>query len=93
MTQYDDKVEFQRLTLEAEQWAKIPRSIHIHRLTSMWYETEDSKDDLEEGNVTDIQYNSGRIERKRNGKLIRTFGKALKGEELVRAYQRGVADV
>tara|TARA_B100000073_G_C23683999_1_gene553729 strand:+ start:759 stop:1034 length:276 start_codon:yes stop_codon:yes gene_type:complete len=89
MTQYEDRVERQRLQLEAEKWAKVPKSVHIHRLSSMWYETEESKADLEDGNVTDIQYNSGRIERSRNGELIRTFGKDLKGEELVRAYQRG----
>lgn len=91
MTQYDDKVEFQRLTLEAEEWAKIPRSVHIHRLTSMWYETEDSKVDFKKGNVIDTQFNSGRIERKQKGKLIRTFGKDLKGQDLVRAYIRGIA--
>lgn len=89
MTQYEDRVERQRLQLEAEKWANVPKSVHIHRLSSMWYETEESKADLEDGNVTDIQYNSGRIERSRNGELIRTFGKDLKGEELVRAYQRG----
>jgi len=89
MGQYESRVERQRLLLEAESWAKQPRSVHIHRLESMWYETEESKTDLKEGNVTDTQFNSGRIERKRNGKVIRTFGKDLKGDDLIAAYVRG----
>jgi hypothetical protein len=89
MGQFESRVERQRLLLEAESWAKQPRSVHIHRLESMWYETEESKTDLKEGNVTDTQFNSGRIERKRNGKVIRTFGKDLKGDDLIAAYVRG----
>tara|TARA_S200000501_G_scaffold313125_1_gene304414 strand:- start:310 stop:483 length:174 start_codon:yes stop_codon:yes gene_type:complete len=55
----------------------------------MWYETEDSKKDFENGSVTDTQYNSGLIERTQNGKLIRTFGYRATGDELVDIYVRG----
>lgn len=88
MTQYDERVQYQRDLLDAEEWAKTPKSLHIHQLTSMWYETDESKKDVENGSVTDIQYNSGRIERTRDGKIIRTFGKDLKGKELVYEYIR-----
>ena len=89
MGQYDDRVERQRQILAAEEWAKQPKSIHIHSLTSMWYETEDSKKFLENGNVTDIQYHNGIIKRQQDGKTVYTFGKEITGEELVRAYVRG----
>ena len=89
MTEFDDKVERQRLLLKAEEWAKIPKSVHIHRLDSMWYETEDSKKFLDKGNVTDVQYNNGIIKRQQDGKTVYTFGKEITGEELVRAYVRG----
>ena len=89
MTQYDEIVENQRLLLEAEEWAKIPKSLHIHRLDSMWYETEDSKKFLDKGNVTDIQYNNGIIKRQQDGKTVYTFGEEITGEELIRAYVRG----
>ena len=39
MTQYDDTVERQRLLLAAEEWANGIRSLHSHRLSSMWYDT------------------------------------------------------
>ena len=89
MTQYDEIVENQRLLLEAEEWAKIPKSVHIHRLDSMWYETEDSKKFLDKGNVTDVQYNNGIIKRQQDGKTVHTFGEEITGEELIRAYVRG----
>ena len=89
MTQYDEIVENQRLLLEAEEWAKVPKSVHIHRLDSMWYETEDSKKFLDKGNVTDVQYNNGIIKRQQDGKTVHTFGEEITGEELIRAYVRG----
>ena len=55
MTEYDERVEFQRNLLKAEEWAKNPKSVHIHRTPTMWYETEESKKFLENGNVTDTQ--------------------------------------
>lgn len=89
MTQYDETVENQRLLLEAEEWAKQPRSVQVHKLTSMWYETEESMKDFENGGVTDTHYNGGHVVRQQNGKVIRTFGKQVTGEDLVNAYVRG----
>ncbi len=89
MGQYDDRVERQRQILAAEEWAKQPKSIHIHSITSMWYETEETKKELEEnGSVTDTEYNSGVITRHRNGKLIHTFGEELTGDALLDSFQR-----
>ena len=89
MTQYDETVENQRLLLEAEEWAKQPRSVQVHKLTSMWYETEESMKDFENGSVTDTHYNGGHVVRQQNGKVIRTFGEQVTGEDLVNAYVRG----
>ena len=89
MGQYDDRVERQRQVLLAEEWAKTPRSIHVHGMTSMWYETEETESELiENGTVTDTQYNSGIITRHRNGKLVHTFGEELKGDALVDSFRR-----
>jgi len=89
MGQYDDVVERQRILLEAEEWAKQPRSVQVHRLTSMWYETEESMKDFENGNGTDTHYYGGHVVRQQNGKVIRTFGEQVTGDELFQAYQRG----
>jgi|TARA_B110000003_G_scaffold14527_1_gene14272 hypothetical protein len=89
MSEYDTVVERQRILLEAEAWAIQPKAIHVHSLDSMWYETEESQKDLENGSVTDTEYNGGHIIRKQKGKIIRTFGKTLIGEDLAQAYQRG----
>lgn len=86
MTQYDERVQYQREVLEAEEWAKGIKSIHIHSENSMWY--DDRPHDTMKGTVTDTQYNSGIIVRTRRGKHIHTFGKVLTGDELVRAYIR-----
>ena len=86
MGQHRDKVEYQALKLDAEEWAKGIKQIHVHGLTSLWYETKESIKDLEAGNVTDTIYNDGRIQRSQNGKVIRTFGEVLTGEDLVHEY-------
>jgi len=86
MTQYDERVQYQREVLEAEEWSKGIKSIHVHSENSMWY--DDRPQDTKKGTVTDTQYNSGIIKRTRKGKLIHTFGKVLTGDELVRAYIR-----
>jgi hypothetical protein len=88
MSEHDEVVERQRLLLEAEEWAKGVTSLHAHSMTSMYYETEESKTDFEQGSVTDVEYNSGIIVRSQNGKVIRTFGKRLVGEDLVDLYSR-----
>lgn len=87
MTQYDDTVERHRLLLEAEEWSMKTKSIHVHGFNTMYY--DDYPEDTE-GNkmVTDIEYNCGYIERRQNGKVIRTFGRVLEGEELLNHYVR-----
>lgn len=87
MTQYNDRVEKQRLLLEAEEWSKGVKSLHAHSLDSMWYDNRPQ--DTENGKgVVDKQFNSGLVERTLdNGKRV-YFGKALRGEELVREYIR-----
>lgn len=88
MGEFNYRVERQRLILEAEEWAKGVRSIHVHSLTSMHYETEFSQKEIEvNGAVTDTEYNNGVITRQRNGELIHTFGEALTGDALIDSYQ------
>ena len=87
MTQYDDRVQYQRDLIAAEEWAETPKYIHIHSISSNHY--DDRPQDTEKGTVTDTAYNSGIIVRTRNGKHIHTFGTKLKGAELVDAYIRG----
>ena len=86
MTQYYDSVERHRLLLEAEDWSMKTKSIHVHSFSSMWY--DDHPEDTADGNVTDIEYNCGYIVRKKNGKVIRTFGEILKGDALLDSYVR-----
>ena len=84
MTQFNDRVEKQRLKIEAEERAKGVRSLHAHSLTSLWYDNG-----REDGSVLDIQYNDGRVERKidSTGETI-ILGTQLIGKELVEQYVR-----
>ena len=87
MTQYKQAVNKQRLLLEAEKWAESVKSLHVHSLNSMWYDNR-PQDTENNTSVTDIQYNSGLIERKlSNGKTV-YFGAKLQGEELIREFVR-----
>ena len=89
MTQYNDKVERQRLLLEAEEWAKGVKDIHAHSISSMWY--DDRPQDTENGKgVVDRRFNSGLIERTLEDGSIVYFGEVLKGNKLVDAYVRAV---
>tara|TARA_R100000458_G_scaffold50013_1_gene49966 strand:+ start:5762 stop:6028 length:267 start_codon:yes stop_codon:yes gene_type:complete len=87
MSEHDEKVNRQRLLLKAEAWAKIPKCIHIHKLSSMWYDNRPQ--DTKNEHVTDIQYNSGLIVRMRKGKVIHKFGEAKTGQDLLDLYYRG----
>ena len=89
MTEHDKLVKRHRLLLEAEEWSKGVRSIHVHSLKTMWY--DDRPADTDKGNVIDTEYNSGIITREQKGKLINTFGKELKLQDLVSAYERAGA--
>lgn len=87
MTEFKDKVERQRLLLEAEVWAKGVSGIHAHSMSSMWYDTRPQ--DTENGkSVTDVEYNSGLVKRTCSDGLTVYFGRELKGEELIYEYQR-----
>ncbi len=85
MTEYDFRVEIQRDLLAAEEWAKGIKSMHVHRLKSMWY--DDRPADTDTGNVTDVQFNDGRIQRSQNGKVLHTWNEEVKtGDDLISAY-------
>lgn len=89
MTEFKDKVERQRILLEAEVWAKGVSGIHAHSLSSMWYDTRPQ--DTQDGKgVVDRHFNSGLIERTLDDGSIVYFGTELTGDELIREYQRKV---
>lgn len=89
MGQYQDKVERQRILLEAEEWAKGVSGIHAHSLSSMWYDTRPQ--DTQDGkSVCDRHFNSGLIERTCDDGSIVYFGVELTGDALIDAYQRKV---
>ena len=92
MGEFDYRVKRQKVLLEAEEWADGIKGIHVHGITSMYYETAESKADIEKnGHVTDTEYNSGLIVRERNGKEVCTFGIRKTGDDLIDAYQKGTA--
>lgn len=86
MTQYDDRVERQRIKIKAEEWAYKPKAIHAHSLDSLWY-----AQDRNDGSVLDIQYNNGEIKRtiKKTGEIV-WLGKALKGDSLIDSYEQSL---
>jgi hypothetical protein len=87
MSQYDSRVEKQRLKIEAEEWAKGVKSLHAHSLDSMHYDNRPQ--DTEDGkNVMDIEFNDGSVKRTlQNGEVV-ILGKALKGKELLNQFIR-----
>ena len=84
MTQFNDRVEKQRLKIEAEEWANGVKSIHAHSLTSLWYDKG-----REDGSVLDVQYNDGRVKRENTstGETI-ILGTQLVGDALLEQYVR-----
>ena len=87
MTEYKERVERQRLLLEAEEWAQGVKGMHAHSLSSMWYDTRPQ--DTEDGkSVMDITYNSGLIKRRLNDGTEVYFGKELKGDDLIYEYEK-----
>lgn len=90
MGQYQGLVERQRLLIKAEEWAIQPKDVHIHSISSMWY--DDRPEDTENGSVTDIAYNGGWIDRHKNGRVIHTFGKKFSRSELIDAYEKANAN-
>ena len=62
MTQYNERVEYQRNKIAAEEWAKQVKTIHAHSLDSMWYDTRPQ--DTENGKtVLDVEFNNGTVRR------------------------------
>jgi len=86
MTQYEDRVERQRIKIEAEEWAKQVKSIHAHSIQSMWY--DDRPQDTEDNKcVVDRQFNNGVIERTLdNGEIFLFTKEELKGDALIDAF-------
>jgi len=84
VSQYSDRVEKQRLKLEAEEWAKGVKALHAHSLNSMYY--AEGRDD---GSVVDVQYNDGSVRRTISAtNEVVILGKSLRGEELINEYVR-----
>ena len=91
MSEYEELVERQRTLLKAEEWAKGISGIHMHGMSSMWY--DDHPEDTEgDKNVSDYSFFSGVIKRYQNGKLLRTFGEELTGDDLIFKYSAYVHD-
>ena len=82
MTQYNNRVEEQKLRLEAEEWARGVKSLHGHSLNSLWY-----ADGRSDGSVLDIMYNDGSVERQitSTSETI-ILGERLTGQDLVNSY-------
>ena len=89
MGQYNDRVEKQRLLLEAEVWAKSISGIHAHSMSSMWYDNR-PEDTTDGKSVVDTTYNNGLIKRELEDGTKIYFGEKLKGDALVDAYVRAV---
>ena len=85
MTQYEQRVRNQAVKLAAEEWANEVNGLHAHSLTSMWYET--NPEDMDNGGVLDVHYNDGRIERSKDGKIIRVMGERLTGQALIDKFE------
>ena len=85
MGQYEDRVERQRVLLKAEDWSKGIKAIHNHSLSSMWYDSR-PQDTENNKRVTDIEYNSGLIQRNLSEGGLDYFGKELKGDALIDSY-------
>ena len=85
MGQYNERVEKQRITLAAEEWARGVKCLHAHSVSSMHY--DDRPQDTNDGKyVTDVEYNDGSVCRTLSNGEIVTLGKALKGQDLLDAY-------
>lgn len=87
MTEHTEKVRYQGWKLEAEKWADEVKSIHVHSLSSMWYDNR-PQDTKNGKSVIDTEYNDGLIERRLTDGGIVFFGEKLKGDDLIRAWLR-----
>ena len=87
MTEYSDMIEWKRKQLLAEEWAKGVQHIHVHSMKSMWYDNRPQ--DTDSGNVIDITYNDGTIERElKSGEIVYMVENKLTGKELVYEWEK-----
>ena len=87
MTEYSDMIEWKRKQLLAEEWAKGVQHIHVHSMKSMWYDNRPQ--DTDSGNVIDITYNDGTIERElKSGEIVYMIDNKLTGKELVYEWEK-----
>lgn len=87
MTEYSDMIEWKRKQLLAEEWAKGVQHIHVHSMKSMWYDNRPQ--DTDSGNVIDITYNDGTIERElKSGEIVYMVDNKLTGKELVYEWEK-----
>ena len=91
MTEFDDKVERQRKLIAAEEWSRGIKGLHAHSMSSMWY--DDRPEDTADGkSVIDVEYNGGLIKRTLDSGKVVYFGERLRGDELIREWERHNAD-
>ena len=74
MTQYTEKVRTHGMLMEAQKWAMNVKIIHVHGLSSMWYDDR-PQDTMDGKKVTDVEYNCGIIKRYQGEDLIHQWGK------------------
>jgi hypothetical protein len=87
MSQYDDRVERQRLKLEAEKWSQGVKSVHAHSLGSMHYDNRPQ--DTEGGkSVLDVEFNDGSVKRTTSENETVILGTPLRGQDLLDSYVR-----
>ena len=86
MSQYNDRVEKQRLKLEAEKWAKGVKAIHAHSLDSMHYDIRPEDTAKGSRSVLDIEYNDCSVRRTLDTDEVVMFGHALSGQTLIDAF-------
>ena len=85
MTQYDERVQYQRDKIAAEKWASQVKCIHAHSIDSCWYDTR-PQDTADNKSVVDVEFNNGTVRRTlsdKDGGATFIFGKALTGRALV----------
>jgi len=89
MTQYDERVEKQRLKLDAEEWGSRVKDLHAFNSDDCMMSYTDRKD----GRVIDTRYNNGRIRRYivEQDKYVE-IGKLMPKKSIINQFSRVMAD-
>ena len=87
MTQYDERVQYQRDKLEAEKWAGQVKTLHAHSLDSMWYDTR-PQDTADGKHVIDTEFNNGTVRREMSNGELNIYVNALTGRHIFDAYRK-----